>query len=114
MARKLRVQYPGALYHVMNRGDRREPIFKDDDERVSPGLCRISMRSVLNNRTLWAMRGLVPPGRMPDSTSGEAPATTPLKHIRLSHNHGTSEDHTSGLQSPYDRSLRLLHDTTNH
>lgn len=30
MARKLRVQYPGALYHVMNRGDRREPIFKDD------------------------------------------------------------------------------------
>ena len=30
MARKLRVEYPGALYHVMNRGDRREPIFKDD------------------------------------------------------------------------------------
>ena len=33
MARKLRVQYPGALYHVMNRGDRREPIFKDDIDR---------------------------------------------------------------------------------
>src|SRR6267142_4422518 len=30
MARKLRVEYPGAIYHVMNRGDRREPIFKDD------------------------------------------------------------------------------------
>ena len=30
MARKLRGQYPGAMYHVMNRGDRREPIFKDD------------------------------------------------------------------------------------
>lgn len=30
MARKPRVQYPGAIYHVMNRGDRREPIFKDD------------------------------------------------------------------------------------
>jgi len=26
MARKLRVEYPGALYHVMNRGDRREPM----------------------------------------------------------------------------------------
>ena len=25
MARKLRVEYPGAIYHVMNRGDRREP-----------------------------------------------------------------------------------------
>jgi REP element-mobilizing transposase RayT len=33
MARKLRVQYPGAIYHVMSRGDRREPIFKDDLDR---------------------------------------------------------------------------------
>jgi len=33
MARTLRVQYPGAIYHVMNRGDRREPIFKDDADR---------------------------------------------------------------------------------
>ena len=33
MARKLRVQYPGAIYHVMNRGDRREPIFQDDPDR---------------------------------------------------------------------------------
>ena len=28
VARKLRVEYPGAIYHVMNRGDRREPIFR--------------------------------------------------------------------------------------
>ena len=34
MARKLRVQYPGAIYHVMNRADRREPIFKDDTDRA--------------------------------------------------------------------------------
>ena len=33
MARKLRVEYPGAIYHVMNRGDRREPIFKDEEDR---------------------------------------------------------------------------------
>jgi len=33
MARKLRVEYPGAIYHVVNRGDRREPIFKDDQDR---------------------------------------------------------------------------------
>jgi len=33
MARKLRVEYPGAVYHVMNRGDRREPIFKDEEDR---------------------------------------------------------------------------------
>ena len=30
MARKLRVQYPGAVYHVMSRGNRRERIFEDD------------------------------------------------------------------------------------
>jgi REP element-mobilizing transposase RayT len=33
MARKLRIQYPGAMYHVMNRGDRREAIFEDDQDR---------------------------------------------------------------------------------
>jgi len=33
MARKLRVQYPGAVYHVMSRGDCREPIFTDDYDR---------------------------------------------------------------------------------
>jgi REP element-mobilizing transposase RayT len=33
MARKLRVEYPGAIYHVMNRGDRREQIFVDDADR---------------------------------------------------------------------------------
>jgi len=34
MARKLRVEYPGAVYHVMNRGDRREAIFRTDQDRV--------------------------------------------------------------------------------
>jgi hypothetical protein len=33
MARKLRVEYPGAIYHVLNRGDRREPIFRDNADR---------------------------------------------------------------------------------
>ena len=34
MARKLRVQYPDAIYHVINRGDRREPIFRHDADRL--------------------------------------------------------------------------------
>jgi putative transposase len=33
MGRKLRVEYSGAIYHVMNRGDRRELIFVDDQDR---------------------------------------------------------------------------------
>src|SRR5271165_5597235 len=35
MPRKLRVKYPGAMYHVMNRGDRRENIFWNDQDRES-------------------------------------------------------------------------------
>ncbi len=34
MARPLRVEYPGARYHLMSRGDRREAIFRDDQDRA--------------------------------------------------------------------------------
>ena len=33
MSRKLRIAYPGAMYHVMNRGDQREDIFRDYEDR---------------------------------------------------------------------------------
>jgi putative transposase len=33
MPRPLRIEYEGALYHVMSRGDRREAIFLDDADR---------------------------------------------------------------------------------
>jgi putative transposase len=33
MARPLRVEYPGARYHLMSRGDRREKIFLDAKDR---------------------------------------------------------------------------------
>lgn len=33
MARKLRVEHPGAIYHVLNRGDRRKPFFQEDPDR---------------------------------------------------------------------------------
>jgi putative transposase len=33
MARPLRIEFCGALYHVTSRGDRREPIFEDDADR---------------------------------------------------------------------------------
>lgn len=37
MARKLRLEYPGAIYHVVNRGNRRERIFLEDDEPLATG-----------------------------------------------------------------------------
>ena len=34
MARPLRIEFSGALYHVTSRGDRREPIYEDDEDRL--------------------------------------------------------------------------------
>jgi hypothetical protein len=45
MARKLRVQYPGAVYHVMNRGDRQEDIFQSEKlARLGWGLEELERR----------------------------------------------------------------------
>ena len=46
MSRPLRIEFPGALYHVTSRGDGREDIFVDDNDRarllavVAQGLAR--------------------------------------------------------------------------
>jgi hypothetical protein len=33
MLRQFCIEYPGAIHHGMNRGDRREPIFQGDTDR---------------------------------------------------------------------------------
>ena len=33
MARKARVEFVGAVYHLLDRGDRQEVIFRDDTDR---------------------------------------------------------------------------------
>jgi putative transposase len=35
MARPLRIEYPGALYHLTSRGDRQEAIFDDEQDRTA-------------------------------------------------------------------------------
>lgn len=35
MSRPLRIEFPGAVYHITARGDRREPIYRDDDDRAA-------------------------------------------------------------------------------
>jgi hypothetical protein len=32
LPRQIRIEYPGAIYHLLNRGDRREAIFRDDGD----------------------------------------------------------------------------------
>lgn len=44
MARPLRIQYPGALYHVSHRGNGGRPIFRDDTDRQ--GFLEILARSL--------------------------------------------------------------------
>ena len=34
MPRNLHIEYPGGIYHLMKRGDRQEPIVKDDADRM--------------------------------------------------------------------------------
>jgi putative transposase len=43
MARPLRIEYAGAFYHVLNRGQRREPIVRDRQD----GECFVSDLSKL-------------------------------------------------------------------
>ena len=50
MSRPLRIEFPGAVYHVTSRGDRRESIFEDDADRhallavMALGLARFDAR----------------------------------------------------------------------
>jgi len=34
MSRPLRIEFPGVVYHMTSRGDRREPIYRDDSDRA--------------------------------------------------------------------------------
>jgi hypothetical protein len=34
MARPLRIEFPGAFFHLTERGDRRDAIYEDDVDRV--------------------------------------------------------------------------------
>ena len=49
MSRELRIEYPGAMYHVLNRGDQRGDIFLDEEDRhkflaTLEESCRASVR----------------------------------------------------------------------
>ena len=40
MARPLRIEYPGAYYHVINRGNNQEKIFKNKAREVAIDIAR--------------------------------------------------------------------------
>ena len=44
MSRKLRIEYPGAIYHVMNRGDQREDIYESEVDRPALAHGQLDLR----------------------------------------------------------------------
>ena len=48
MARRLRVEFPWALYHVIARGNERKSIYRDDEDRQRY-LDRLALRSKTEN-----------------------------------------------------------------
>ena len=49
--RPLRIQFLGAIYHLMSRGHRREPIFKDDHDFVRLGKTSVqTWAEILRNK----------------------------------------------------------------
>jgi hypothetical protein len=57
MPRPLRLEYGGALYHLMSRGDRREDIFVDDRDREN--FLGLLGRTCAKTGWLSAWRGIV-------------------------------------------------------
>ncbi len=55
MPRSPRIEYSGAVYHVMCRGDRREPIFRTDADR----LLMLDTLSEVHERTGWLVHSYV-------------------------------------------------------
>lgn len=65
MARQPRIEYPGAIYHVMARGDRKEAIFQDEGDRVmfletlgevcAKGRWRVYAWVLMNNHYHWVL-----------------------------------------------------------
>ncbi len=59
MLRQLRVEYEGAIYHLMSRGDRREAIFLDDKDReqfismANMELSLIELKAGKSSRGVW-------------------------------------------------------------
>lgn len=55
MARPIRLEYPGAMYHVMARGNQGHPIFRDDQDRR----CFLETLAEAHHKTGWRVHAYV-------------------------------------------------------
>ena len=56
MSRKLRIEYPGAMYHVMNRGDQREAISSQLPGRPKGHSGKVMMARRLRQETTMSLK----------------------------------------------------------
>ena len=89
MPRTMRVECPGAIYHVMDRGDRREDIFVDGVDRQD----LLRPRAEACQKTGWQVHGMV-------VWYFAAPEHRPgwIRVGRLLGEHGISQDSATGRQ----------------
>ncbi len=58
------MEYEGGIYHLMNRGDRREPIFKRDPDR------KLFLETLAQTEGRWGESGHSPPIASGDRDDG--------------------------------------------
>ena len=66
MARPLRIQYPGAVYHITCRGNAKTDIYKDDKDRNS-FLEILSESQNIDRKSTRLNSSHIPLSRMPSS-----------------------------------------------
>ncbi len=102
MPRKLRVEYPGAMYHLMSRGDRREDIFLNDVDRQD----FVKTLAEACQKTGWQVRAWCPdlrahpknhPAKLAIAARLRAETTLPLKSIAAQVCLGTPKGARSNL-----------------
>src|SRR5690554_7360780 len=105
MARPLRIEFSGALYHVTSRGNARQDIFLDDDDFE----CFLRLLAVACDRFHWSCHAyclmsnhyhLLIETQAPSLSKG-------MKYLNGTYT-SRSEEHTSELQSRPHLVCRLL------
>lgn len=96
MSRKQRIWYPGAIYHIMSRGNRKNDIFRDDTDHrfflerlktiTEQHSCKLHAVCLMTNHFHLEMETTsVPPGRIMSGVLGEYASFYNWRHSLTGH-----------------------------
>ena len=96
MARPLRIEYAGALYHVTSRGDRQEAIFDDDQDRTA----FLNVLSEVVSRFRWRCHAYCLMGNhyhlMIETPEAARPQSAAMPTLQSTPGHGPLHIHAPG------------------